>query len=251
LGFVRIAPRCSIWPNNAENYDKIGASFISRRDRCACHLIAFAQSGTLVVMSIADIVATVLAYLLGSLSFAVIVSRAMGLADPKSYGSGNPGATNVLRSGSKKAAIFTLLGDVLKGVLAVLLAKYFAPLGGITTIGIAAVAIAVFLGHLFPLYFGFKGGKGVATAAGVLWALDWRIGLALTLVWAIAFAITRVSSLSALIASAAAPIAGYFFFGLTPIFWATLAMMALLVWRHKSNVQRLLSGEEAAFKRRG
>jgi acyl phosphate:glycerol-3-phosphate acyltransferase len=197
-----------------------------------------------------DIVATVLAYLLGSLSFAVIVSKAMGLADPKSYGSGNPGATNVLRSGSKKAAILTLLGDVLKGVAAVLLAKHFAANVGITTLGIASVAIAVFLGHLFPVYFGFKGGKGVATAAGVMWALDWRIGLTLTLVWAIVFAITRVSSLSAIVASLAAPIAGYFFFGLTPIFWATAAMMALLVWRHESNVRRLLSGEEAAFKKR-
>jgi acyl phosphate:glycerol-3-phosphate acyltransferase len=200
-------------------------------------------------MSIAEIAAAVFAYLLGSLSFAVIVSKAMGLSDPKSYGSGNPGATNVLRSGSKKAAILTLLGDVLKGVVAVILAKYFAPQWGITSLGIAAVAIAVFLGHLFPLFFGFKGGKGVATAAGVLWALEWRIGLVLTLVWAIAFAITRVSSLSALIASVAAPIAGYFFFGFTPIFWATFAMMLLLVWRHKSNVQRLLSGEEGAFKK--
>ncbi len=202
-------------------------------------------------MSIAEIVAVVLAYLLGSLSFAVIVSKTMGLADPKSYGSGNPGATNVLRSGSKKAAIFTLLGDVLKGVAAVLLVKHFAAPFGISALGIACVAVAVFLGHLFPIFFGFKGGKGVATAAGVLWALDWRIGLVLTLVWALVFAITRVSSLSALIASAVAPIAGYFFFGLTPIFWATIAMMVLLVWRHQSNLQRLLSGEEAAFKPRG
>jgi acyl phosphate:glycerol-3-phosphate acyltransferase len=201
-------------------------------------------------MTTADIIAAGLAYLLGSLSFAVIVSKAMGLADPKSYGSGNPGATNVLRSGSKKAAIFTLLGDVLKGVVAVLLAKYFATQFGITTLGIAAVAVAVFLGHLFPVFFGFKGGKGVATAAGVLWALDWRVGFALTLVWALVFAITRVSSLSALIASVAAPIAGYFFFGITPIFWATFAMTLLLVWRHQSNVRRLLSGEEAAFKKR-
>jgi acyl phosphate:glycerol-3-phosphate acyltransferase len=201
-------------------------------------------------MTTADIIAAGLAYLLGSLSFAVIVSKAMGLADPKSYGSGNPGATNVLRSGSKKAAIFTLLGDVLKGVVAVLLAKYFATQFGITTLGIAAVAVAVFLGHLFPVFFGFKGGKGVATAAGVLWALDWRVGLSLTLVWALVFAITRVSSLSALIASVAAPIAGYFFFGITPIFWATFAMTLLLVWRHQSNVRRLLSGEEAAFKKR-
>jgi glycerol-3-phosphate acyltransferase PlsY len=201
-------------------------------------------------MSNAEIIATVLAYLLGSLSFAVIVSKAMGLADPKSYGSGNPGATNVLRSGSKKAAILTLLGDVLKGVIAVVLAKQFAAQLGITVLGIACVAIAVFLGHLYPVFFGFKGGKGVATAAGVLWALDWRIGLSLTLVWALVFALSRVSSLSAIVASLAAPVAGYYFFGLTPIFWASVAMTVLLLWRHKSNVQRLLSGEEAAFKKR-
>ena len=153
----------------------------------------------------ADIIAAVVAYLIGSLSFAVIVSRAHGLPDPHSYGSGNPGATNVLRSGSKKAAILTLLGDTLKGVAAVLLAKVFAAQFGITAVGIALVAITVFLGHLFPLFFGFKGGKGVATAAGVLWALDWRVGLGLTLIWALVFALTRVSSLSALIGSAMAP----------------------------------------------
>ena len=119
----------------------------------------------------ADLIAAVLAYLIGSLSFAVIVSRALGLPDPHSYGSGNPGATNVLRSGSKKAAILTLLGDTLKGVIAVVLAKAFAAQFGISETGVALVAITVFLGHLFPVFFGFKGGKGVATAAGVLWAL--------------------------------------------------------------------------------
>jgi len=198
----------------------------------------------------ADAVAAIIAYLIGSLSFAVIVSRAYGLPDPHSYGSGNPGATNVLRSGSKKAAILTLLGDTFKGVLAVLLAKYFAAQFGITTAGIALVAVAVFLGHLFPLFFGFKGGKGVATAAGVLWALDWRVGLGLTLIWALVFAVTRVSSLSALIGSAAAPVFGYLFFGFGPVFLATLVMAVLLFWRHKENIRRLLSGEEAAFKKR-
>jgi acyl phosphate:glycerol-3-phosphate acyltransferase len=201
-------------------------------------------------MTIANFSASILAYLLGSLSFAVIVSKAMGLADPKSYGSGNPGATNVLRSGSKKAAALTLLGDTFKGVIAVLLAKHLAAQFGITEVGIACAAIAVFLGHVYPVFFGFKGGKGVATAAGVLWALDWRIGLALTLVWSIVFAVSRVSSLSAIVASLAAPVAGYFFFGISPVFWATVAMTILLVWRHRSNVQRLLSGEEAAFKKR-
>lgn len=202
------------------------------------------------MLTTADFIAAALAYLIGSLSFAVIVSRAMGLPDPHSYGSGNPGATNVLRSGSKKAALLTLLGDTLKGVFAVLLAKAFAAQLGINPAGIALVAVAVFLGHLFPLFFGFNGGKGVATAAGVLWALDWRVGLGLTAIWATVFAVTRVSSLSALIGSAATPVLGYLFFGNGAVFYATLLMAALLFWRHKENIRRLLSGEEAAFKKR-
>lgn len=198
----------------------------------------------------ADSIAAVIAYLIGSLSFAVIVSRALKLPDPHSYGSGNPGATNVLRSGSKKAAILTLLGDTLKGVAAVLLAKYFAAQFGISEAGIAIVALAVFLGHLFPIFFGFKGGKGVATAAGVLWALDWRVGLGLTVIWGLVFAITRVSSLSALIGSALAPVLSYLFFGISAVFYAVLVMATLLLWRHKDNIRRLLSGEERAFKKR-
>jgi len=202
------------------------------------------------VFTTADLIAAVLAYLIGSLSFAVIVSRALGLPDPHSYGSGNPGATNVLRSGSKKAAILTLLGDTLKGVIAVVLAKAFAAQFGISETGVALVAITVFLGHLFPVFFGFKGGKGVATAAGVLWALDWRVGLGLTLIWALVFAVTRVSSLSALIGSACAPVLAYVFLGGVPAFYAALVMAALLIWRHKDNIGRLLSGEESAFKKR-
>ena len=199
-------------------------------------------------MNTADIIAAVIAYLIGSLSFAVIVSRALSLPDPHSYGSGNPGATNVLRSGSKKAAILTLLGDTLKGVAAVLLAKYFAAQFGITETGIALVAIAVFLGHLFPLFFGFKGGKGVATAAGVLWALDWRVGLGLTLIWGLVFAMSRVSSLAALLGSAMAPVLAWYFLGVVPAFYAALAMATLLIWRHKENIVRLVSGSEGSFK---
>lgn len=201
------------------------------------------------MFTIADIIAAVVAYLIGSLSFAVIVSRALGLPDPHSYGSGNPGATNVLRSGSKKAAILTLLGDTLKGVIAVLLAKTFAAEFGISEAGIALVAIAVFLGHLFPLFFGFRGGKGVATAAGVLWALDWRVGLGLTLIWASVFALSRVSSLAALIGSAMAPVLAYVFLGASPAFYAALAMAVLLIWRHKDNISRLVSGKEGSFKK--
>ena len=201
------------------------------------------------MFTLADIIAAAVAYLIGSLSFAVIVSRALGLPDPHSYGSGNPGATNVLRSGSKKAAILTLLGDMLKGIIAVLLAKFFAAQLGITAAGIALVAITVFLGHLWPVFFGFKGGKGVATAAGVLWALDWRIGSGLTLIWAVVFAATRVSSLAALIGSACAPILAYFFVGIGPCFYAALLMAALLLWRHIENIARLVSGNEGSFKR--
>ena len=199
-------------------------------------------------MNTADIIAAVIAYLIGSVSFAVIVSRALSLPDPHSYGSGNPGATNVLRRGSKKAAILTLFGDTLKGVAAVLLAKYFAAQFGITETGIALVAIAVFLGHLFPLFFGFKGGKGVATAAGVLWALDWRVGLGLTLIWGLVFAVSRVSSLAALLGSAMAPVLAWYFLGVVPAFYAALAMATLLIWRHKENIVRLVSGSEGSFK---
>lgn len=202
------------------------------------------------MFTLADFAAAAMAYLIGSLSFAVIVSRARGLPDPHTYGSGNPGATNVLRSGSKKAAILTLLGDTAKGVVAVLLAQFFAAQLGLTTAGIALVAIAVFLGHLWPVFFGFKGGKGVATAAGVLWALDWRIGLGLTLIWALVFAVTRVSSLAALIGSACAPMLAFFFMGIGPFFYAALLMAALLFWRHKENIARLVSGGEGSFKKR-
>ncbi len=196
-----------------------------------------------------DLLAVLLAYALGSLSFAVIVSRALGLADPKSYGSGNPGATNVLRSGHKLAALLTLLGDVGKGVLAVVLAKTLGAGIGVSAIGIALVAVAVFLGHLYPVFFGFRGGKGVATAAGVLWALDWRVGALLTGIWLLVFALSRVSSLSALAASVLAPIVTFAIWGAVPVAWATLAMALLLIWRHRSNVQRLLKGEEGSFQR--
>jgi len=202
------------------------------------------------VLSSTDFAAAFVAYLIGSLSFAVIVSRALSLPDPHSYGSGNPGATNVLRSGSKKAALLTLLGDTAKGVVAVLLAKAFAAQLGITVAGIALVSVAVFLGHLFPVFFGFKGGKGVATAAGVLWALDWRVGLGLTLIWAVIFAASRVSSLAALIGSAMAPVLAWVFLGPGPAFYAALVMAVLLIWRHKDNIARLASGKESAFKKR-
>ena len=196
------------------------------------------------------IVATVVAYLIGSLSFAVIVSRAFGLNDPRTYGSGNPGATNVLRSGSKKAAAVTLLLDALKGFVPVLLVKLLGPQFGLEEGTLALVAIAAFLGHLFPVFFQFKGGKGVATALGVLLGISGWLGLLVLLTWLAVAVITRYSSLSALIASIAAPVYyvlldGSLWSAEKPLTLAIIAMSALLLWRHAQNIGRLLKGEES------
>lgn len=189
------------------------------------------------------------AYLMGSLSFAVIVSRVMGLNDPRSYGSQNPGATNVLRSGNKQAAIATLLCDALKGYLPVLLVKLFGPEFGLDDHAVAWVAIAAFVGHLWPVFFGFKGGKGVATAAGILFGVEPLLGLATMGTWVIVAFFFRYSSLAALAASLFAP--AYYLFG-DRLAWQTspaellaLAVMsALLLMRHKDNITRLVSGQE-------
>lgn len=191
------------------------------------------------------LVAAVAAYLIGSVSFAVIVSAAMGLADPRSYGSKNPGATNVLRSGNKKAAILTLIGDAFKGWLAVWLAARFGPRYGLDDNAVALVTVAVFLGHLYPIFFKFKGGKGVATAAGVLLAIDPLLGLGTALVWLLVAFVSRYSSLAALVAAAFAPLADIFFFGPNAIAWAVFAMSALLVWRHRGNIAKLIAGKES------
>lgn len=185
------------------------------------------------------------AYLLGSISFGIIVSKAFGLPDPRTHGSGNPGATNVLRSGKKMAALLTLLGDAAKGWLAVWLAQRF----GLAEAWVYVIAAAVFFGHLYPVYYGFKGGKGVATAAGVLLALSPWLGVSVLATWALAFAMWRISSLSALIAAAFAPIyaAAFFGFGLKAAVVLLLAFM--LIWRHKSNIRKLLAGEEAGFSK--
>ncbi len=178
------------------------------------------------------------AYLIGSVSFAIVLSRLAGMPDPRSYGSGNPGATNVLRSGRKAIAALTLAGDGGKGWLAVWLASFVEPAA------IYYAGIAVFLGHLFPVFHGFKGGKGVATAAGVLLAYDWILGLATMASWAAIFAFFRISSLAALVAAIFAPAYAFWSFGLRPIFPATVAIAVLLIWRHKANIGRLLRGEE-------
>jgi acyl phosphate:glycerol-3-phosphate acyltransferase len=186
----------------------------------------------------------IVAYLLGSVSFAVIVSRLFGLPDPRTYGSNNPGATNVLRSGNKLAAALTLLGDALKGWLAVALASRAAPILGLGEAHIAIAALFVFLGHLFPAFYQFKGGKGVATALGVLLALDWRVGVGAAVLWLVIFGLTRTSSLAALVATAVTPIAAYFFRGADFATGVILLIALLVIWRHKENIARLLSGNE-------
>jgi glycerol-3-phosphate acyltransferase PlsY len=185
------------------------------------------------------------AYLIGSISFAVIVSKCVGLADPRSYGSKNPGATNVLRSGNKKAAIATLLGDCAKGFIAVWLVRHFGPAYGVEDNGIALVAIAVFLGHLWPVFFRFVGGKGVATALGVLLALSPWLGLMTLITWIVIAYAFRYSSLAALIAAVFAPFYYAFMFGIDVIFLAVLAMSGLLIYRHGKNIGKLLAGKES------
>ena len=189
-----------------------------------------------------------LCYLIGSLSFAVMISRAYGLPDPRSYGSGNPGATNVMRSGQKTAAILTLLGDGVKGWAAVFLAQALAPYWGVSESGIAWAALAAFLGHLYPLFFGFKGGKGVATTAGILLALNLWLGLAVLATWGAVFILSRISSLSALAAAASAPVYALFFLH-QPTVAMVFVLALLLIWRHRSNIRNLLQGKESGFKK--
>jgi glycerol-3-phosphate acyltransferase PlsY len=189
------------------------------------------------------------AYLIGSLSFAVIVAKLMGLPDPRSFGSGNPGATNVLRTGNKAAALLTLLGDLAKGWLAVWLAGLIGAQYGIQILAMHGAALAVFLGHLFPVFFGFKGGKGVATALGILLAIDPWLGLSTLTVWLVVFAVSRLSSLAALTASVSAPILGTYFTGSHITILTLCLLTVLLVWRHRANIRRLLAGEESAFRK--
>lgn len=195
-----------------------------------------------------------IAYLMGSIAFAILVAKAYGLPDPRSHGSGNPGATNMLRTGRKSAAALTLVGDALKGYLAVWLAQWATARYGLPAYVPYLAALAAFLGHLFPVFFGFKGGKGVATALGVLLALDIRLGGLCILTWLVTFGITRVSSLSALVAATLAPVYGYYLLGHGPetrFLAGILATLSLLVLvRHHSNIRKLISGEEKAFKKR-
>lgn len=191
-----------------------------------------------------NVIAVAVAYLIGSLSFAVIVSKFYGMDDPRTYGSGNPGATNVLRSGKKKAAALTLLGDALKGLLAVWMACALQDVLNLSDGTIALVAVAALVGHMWPVFFGFKGGKGVATALGVLLALSWPTALLCAAVWLVMAFGFKVSSLAALTATVISPIAAYFLMPHESWAVATLFIAVLVLWRHKSNIENLLKGKE-------
>ena len=180
-------------------------------------------------------------YLAGSIPFAVLVSRVMGLADPRSYGSGNIGATNVLRSGHRIAALLTLVGDAGKGWAAVLAARMMGAADEL----LAVVALAAFLGHVFPVWLRLRGGKGVATAAGVLIALDWRIGLAVIVGWLTIAVVSRYSSLASIVAALFAPAAAWYLVGAGPLLTAVAAMSVVLIARHRANIAKLLRGEES------
>jgi glycerol-3-phosphate acyltransferase PlsY len=191
--------------------------------------------------ALAPILAILAAYLLGSVPFAMISSKVFGLADPRTYGSGNPGATNVLRSGNKKAALFTLIGDALKGAVAVIVAQQM----GFSDTMIALVALAVFIGHLYPVFLKFKGGKGVATAAGVLLALEPVLGLAVAGTWLLVAYVSRYSSLAALVAAASAPVIAVLMHGATNQTIVVGILGMALIGKHWQNIQRLMAGQES------
>lgn len=192
-------------------------------------------------MSVTEIGLIVLGYLMGSISTAIIVARIMGMPDPRTQGSGNPGATNMLRMGGKKLAAFTLLGDLVKGLIPVLIARAVTA----DSTALAAVAFAAFIGHLYPVFFGFKGGKGVATALGVLLGLTWPVALATLATWIAMAALFRYSSLSALTAAALAPVYMWQFNGQQAYIAMAVMLSLLLIWRHRSNIRNLLSGKES------
>lgn len=193
---------------------------------------------------VASTLAVIVAYLIGSISFAIVVSYAFGIADPRSYGSKNPGATNVLRSGKKIAAALTLLGDAMKGWFAVYLAQAYAGDLQMDGVAIALVGLAAFLGHLYPVYFRFHGGKGVATALGVLTGFSLWLGIATLTTWIVIALIFRFSSLAALISAVFAPAYCVFLFGFNAESMAVFVISALLVWRHRANIRNLLAGRE-------
>jgi glycerol-3-phosphate acyltransferase PlsY len=200
--------------------------------------------------SLHPFLATLAAYLVGSLAFAVLVSRAMGLSDPRTFGSKNPGATNVLRSGSKPAALITLLLDAMKGFVPVLLVRTFGAKWGLGDGTVAMVALAAFLGHLYPVFFRFQGGKGVATFIGAVFGIHWALGVATGLTWLVIAFFFRYSSLASLVAAVFAPVyyllaKGVLWYAETEVALALSVMAALLAWRHRENIRRLLAGTES------
>ena len=197
--------------------------------------------------SLATLAVVAGAYLVGSVSFAVVASKLFGLPDPHSYGSGNPGATNVLRTGNKAAAALTLAGDAAKGALAVWAAGRLGASWGEPALAAAGAAIAVFLGHLYPLFHGFSGGKGVATAAGVAFAIAGQLGAAVLVVWIAFAALFRMASLASLAAALAAPPLAFYVLGNVPQAWALVPIALLMCWRHRANIQRLATGKEPKF----
>jgi acyl phosphate:glycerol-3-phosphate acyltransferase len=196
-----------------------------------------------------SLVFVVVAYLIGSVSFAVVVSKAMKLPDPHDYGSGNPGATNVLRTGNRAAAALTLIGDGAKGWFAVFLAQRLAASFDVADWTVPAVALAAFIGHLYPVFHRFVGGKGVATAAGIMLALSWPLGLVLATIWLVMAFGFKISSVAALIAALLAPIGAFYVFGNTLTAWIWVPVAALLFWRHRTNIRQLLSGKERIIGR--
>ncbi len=195
-------------------------------------------------MPITEVIVTLSAYLLGSVSSAIIICKMMGLGDPRDSGSGNPGATNVLRIGGHKAAFLTFTGDILKGILPVLVAKYL----DFSILWLGIVVLAAFLGHCLPIFFSFNGGKGVATAFGAVTTMNWQIGLILLLAWALIFFIFRISSLAGIGSALTLPFASWYLSAqsLLPL----TAMTLVMIWRHQENILKLLSGEEKSFRKK-
>ncbi len=198
---------------------------------------------------LAGVLMVVAAYLIGSISFAMVVSRAFRLPDPHEYGSHNPGATNVLRTGNRTAALLTLIGDGCKGYAVVLAAQLIADAAPLPDWTVPAVAVAVFLGHLYPLYFNFRGGKGVATAAGIVFAFYWPLGLALTLIWLVIAFGFKISSVAGLVTATLMPLGMLYQFGPTLTTAACGVIAALLFWRHRENIRKLVRGQESAIGR--
>tara|TARA_B110000003_G_C16526691_1_gene487254 strand:- start:332 stop:919 length:588 start_codon:yes stop_codon:yes gene_type:complete len=192
-----------------------------------------------------QITPVLMAYFIGSLSFGIIISYFFKLSDPRTTGSRNPGATNVMRTGNKVAALLTLLGDMLKATIVITVANYM----NLSEIHLAVISIAVLLGHIFPVYYGFRGGKGVATALGILLGINWMLALAVFFVWLFVFTIWRFSSLAAIVATFTAPIISYYLGFSSEILWLNIIISTIVIYRHKANITNLLNGKEHRFKK--